>query len=690
MRSASVLLALLTASLLPLSGVVQAQEASAPETLRVLEDPEGDSAITVAGQSSGQDRWAATDLRSLDVSETATGLVITLAVRGLGGEETQIVDDAFYSIDLVAKDAPYRIEAYYAADTKEAFASWCAPSDGPFYRCFEEVPVVQDAGAGTLAFNVASALLVALDGSPMLRGDAVSAFRADAQSTGASVVAGYTLGQVQSYDAMPDTGTSTTSWIIQNGVEQTGHLVLGAKAPVRVTNGEATTFLFELTLRNTLDRRDTAAFSATGAPSTWVITFPQEEVRIEGGEERDVPVLVTIPFGHQHGAFLPFNVTAQSRSDPLAAGHVQLGVRYTRVPQPAGHHNMLYLHGQDGNFYLNTLEEEEIPADENTGGRVGGGCGFSGGSVSGSSTLVSLVPQLQIGIDAAMDAVGVATLVLQSDVPVLESASVGGYFVTWDKDEYPETCVYEAPEQAVAAIERSGPLTMEANTPLVVDLPIRPLPYGDRVEYDPELRFGLVLVVYQEQGSSPICCLDVGTPSFVAGSSFQLPLDEYHDPVDEYFSTLSGIDLTALTEQQRLVNVGETAIFRVEAQNLGTKAATFDLELTGVNTQWANILGDGRITIPAGSIRELAVAVAVPADAHNADLADITLHAVKSDDENVRSLIRLLATVDTTVDHPDEADQAAGLDASLTGKEAPGLPLALLALALLALVGRRR
>jgi hypothetical protein len=67
------------------------------------------------------------------------------------------------------------------------------------------------------------------------------------------------------------------------------------------------------------------------------------------------------------------------------------------------------------------------------------------------------------------------------------------------------------------------------------------------------------------------------------------------------------------------------------------------------------------------------------------------LHAVKTDDPNVRSLIRLLATVDTSQDHPDEADQVEGLSDSLTGKDAPALPWVgtLAALAFIAIRRRR-
>ena len=70
----------------------------------------------------------------------------------------------------------------------------------------------------------------------------------------------------------------------------------------------------------------------------------------------------------------------------------------------------------------------------------------------------------------------------------------------------------------------------------------------------------------------------------------------------------------------------------------------------------------------------LAVAVTPPADANTGETIDLTLHAVKADDDNVRSLIRLLATVDDSQDHPDESSQVDDIDKSLRDKDAPALP----------------
>lgn len=670
------------------------QEGSGPDgALRVLEDPGGDEDFTVADQHTGQTRWAASDLLALDVSEAVGNLRFVMQVRDLGSETTP-ADGIDYEVRFTAGGAAYGLRIFYSGDgTTDGY--FCAPDPdfGDFLFCSDSLTVAADATAETLAVDVPLGLLVPASGGRMMKGDRVEAFRAAATSLGGSLVAGYTLGTVDSSDAMPDAGTGTVAYTITSGAEQVGHILAGSVRPVRVSNGEATTLLFELEVRNTLDRHDTVALAVDGAPQEWVVTFPDEEVRIDGGGVATVPVLVTTPFNHDHGAYRAFNVTATSRSDPLAVGRVELAVRYTKVPQPAGHHDTVFLHGgTSGPFYLNTLETEEIPPGEESEDPV-----FSGGCSSGSSNgnamteLIPLVPPLQMGLDVDLAKTGLAKIQLTSEVPIVDGYSVSGLLQAWRGKERPSTCQTEPDATTIASLERSAPFSIDAGQTIVVELPIIPLAAGDYLPYGDGLNLALQLILWQEgPAHAPICCLGEDAPTFVAGSTFKLPLAEYHDPVDQYFSTLSGVELFAVAEQQRLVNPGETAVFRLTAENIGAQRASFELQLTGTHTEWARVLGDARITLGAGESRELAVAVTAPSGSGNGEMADVTLHAVKSDDANVRSLIRLLATVDDSEDHPDDSDQVDGIDQSLRGQDAPALPWLALLAALAMLAARRR
>lgn len=684
------------AGLLTMTLVAGAAVAVPPpaDGVRISEDATGDEGVAVAGQQTPVSRWAGSDLVSLDLSEDGLGYHFVLGVRALGSENAPIVDGISLDTYFDAKGKPYAVLVFYDGETGQAYAYLAEPDpDFPqFYNGVGELGVSVDADAGTFSMTVPHELLIGPDGAQLLKGDVLQGFWTQTTTIGGGLVTALSEGNARVEDRMPDADLSPVAWTVRTGPEQHGTVRPYSPAPVRVSNGEATTFLFEVVVANLADHLDTFELSAARTPANWVLTFPQEQVRVEANGQQTVPVLVTVPFSHIHGVFTAFNVTVQSRSDPLTYGDVRLGVRYTAVPQPAGHHDTLYLHSNP-QLFVNTLETSEIPEDEAVGLPGSSSCSYGSSTGSGRGQLVPLVPAFDLGLDMDMARTGLGRIVLESDVPVVDGYSVGGYVVVWYGQDGVSACASSAPEQAVATLERSEPFSIDAGQQVTVDVVIKPLPYGDRLEHAEDIHFALILALFEEGPAHvPICCLGSDAPRFVEGSTFQLPLNEYHDPVDTYFSTLSGIDLVAVSEQQRFVNPGESAVFELEAQNLGDTAASFDLELTGSRLEWAALLGDLRIDLGAGESRALAVAVSVPAGASDDEVADVTLHAVRHDDTNVRSLVRLLATVDTDEDHADQAGEVAGLDESLQGKESPGLaPLAATTvLALTALAVRRR
>jgi hypothetical protein len=684
------MLLLLAAAVLPSAS---AQADPAPGYTRLLTDPPGDH--EASGQGPLNARFAGTDLLALDVNETGQSYVFVLDVGSLEGQDTEL-EYIGYEAYFEAKGSAYGIEVGFYGSDGEVYAALMQRENGTrFYRYVDSLPVMVDRAASVFTVTVPSMWIAAPDGSPLLRGEALTGFYAQSINTYGQIARTLTQGAASIQDRMPDTEVGTVAFPVRGSGQQAGTVVATSPQPVRVSNGEATTILFQAEVKNAAERPDTIELANGPLPAGWVVTFPQKTVRLEAGESIDVPILVTIPFSHEHGVLATFDVHFESRSDPLSHATLQYGVRYTKVPQPAGHHDTVWLHELDGNFFINAQEEEEVPPDEAGGSGFGGGCSFSsGGGESGSSEMIMLVPDLDLGIDVDMAGKGLATLNIHSETPVLGSTSVGGYFVVWYGNDRPSSCLFETPPQAIAMIQRSEPLTLDADETVTIELEILPLAYGDFLPYGPDIQMALLFAFFHEDGgaSQPICCFDVSNPTLVAGSSFKLPLKEYHDPVDDYFSTLSGIDLYANGDQQRLVNPGKTAVFRLTAENVGTQAGTFGLELTGSNAEWARLLGDTSVQLAGGEKRELAVAISPPDGAFDGDLADVTLHAVNKGDDNVRSLIRLLAEVDTDGDHPDDEALADELDGTLRGKDSPGLalPAGLLALAASGLGRRRR
>ena len=663
-----------------------AAEDKPADRLKVLEDARGDHVMSAGGQPTPVSGGDAADLLSLDVTELERSLVFRLSVAALAASETPYTQDAFYRIDFKARGAGYCIFSYFDAASVQASASLAAEDSGSgFCRGREEVAVTVDAAAGVLSFDIPRSMLPGSDGAPLMRDDAVSEFAVFAETIGDALARGYTLGTARGDDRMPDTGTGSTVMPVRLGGSQNGTLRASIPDPVRVSNGEATTYLYVVKVTNKADHPDTVEVRAGTAPPQWTLTFPQQEVRLEEGAEAEVPILVTVPFNHEHGTYMATNVTFQSRSDPLSHATMELGVRYTKVPQPAGHHDTVYWHSGGGRPFINTLENDTIPEGEGGAAPQGWTCGF-GGADSGRGRFVPLVPDLDLGLDVDMTRWGNATVIVQSEVPVLGTLRVGGYFVAWYGDDQPSPCVQEAPPEAIAVLERSEPLRLDANTPVTLTLPVKPLPYGDRLERKPDIHMGLIVAFYQEQGSFVTGI--VPYPEVQDGTTFQLPLSEYHDKVDQYFSTLSGVDLYAVGGQQLKVNPGETVLFEVKAEMLGTQAADFRLEVSGLNTEWARVIGGTQVRLEPGNPSTITVAVEAPEGATAGTVADLTLHAVKADDANVRSLIRLLATVETAEDLPDEAPQAEEI-AKQAQKSTPALPV-LLGLLVFALVAVRR
>lgn len=672
-------------------------QAPAPDSagpLRVLVDAANDNDVSAGGVPAADSRWAGSDLLALDVQETPGGYAFTLTVRGLGEEDLPTVDGLSFDIGLRATDESYCMALFVDSDSAESRGG-VGQLEPTFGRCAtrEQFGLTADVAAGTLAWTVSRQALLDSRGAALSRGDVLDQFVAHAVAQGADLASGLTEGAVTAQDRMPDTDIGTVPYPIQHAAARSGTVRIASPNPVRVSNGEATTVFFEAIVTNEADHADVLGLTSSSLPAGWVTTFPQAELRLEAGGEIKVPVLVTIPFVHDHGRLANFTVHAQSRSDPLSYADLELGVRYTAVPQPAGHHDTVFLHEAGNQLYINTLETDEIPVDEpSSGPTFGGGCSVGGSGNGGAMTeLIPLVPGLNIGLDGDMERQGLARINLHAELPVVDGYSVAGFFLAWYGDERPETCMTTPSETTFAVINRSAPFSIDANSSITVELPIVPLAYGDYLPYQADISMALMLVLYEEgPGHMPGCCLGVEAPTYAPGSSFQLPLLEYHDPVDQFFSTLSGVDLLSKDGQQRLVNPGETAMFTLSLANIGVAQATFDLEMTGSNLAFATVLGDATVSLGPGESRDLGVAVAVPDGTDDGTLVDITLHAVNAGDANVRSLIRLLAEVDTEADHPDDSAAAGELDKALTSKESPGVAFAMLALGVLFVAARRR
>jgi MYXO-CTERM domain-containing protein len=466
--------------------------------------------------------------------------------------------------------------------------------------------------------------------------------------------------------------------------------------------------------------------TTAGAPATWQVDLPSDLIEIPEKSTLAFPVLVSQPFAHQHGTFLSFTVEMAGLDHPQDVGRVQLGVRYMQPPQPAGHHDTLFLHtfknddvdptfatafgtafGFDpSNLYFNTLtpDEDENDAKVPVGGTA---LGFTQGvpPLQQYTWVVPLSPALAMGLDFDLARQGDLKLAMDTTLP-MQGASMTGRIVHTIPDG--RTCNSNRPNGnrgcvlddylfgagAHLTAARIGPSPSQDvaadSRGTLFEMPVAATPAGDYLAFEPSATLAIQLNVTMVRADPFFGPKDMPR---IEGGEMVLPLVEYHDPVTQVFTSLGSLMITVQGEQQRMVNPGKTALYDLDLMNHGKDAVTYDLDVSGPGSSWATVVGDRRVTVPAGTTKPLGIAVTAPVSAVDGDQSDVVLAAVDVKDPSARTLARLLTTVDTDAAHPDDSARVPGLVSQLTAKKSPGVPaealLAALAVAAVALRRRR-
>jgi hypothetical protein len=699
----------------------------------LIEDASGDLQATVAGNPVGAPagRFAATDLRALAVEETATDLVFRLTVASLAASpELALVESTVYTIDFAHQDVIYRVMMYRVVADAVRYGGQFYVYDAARedFSPVEPVSVAAEAASSTLTATVARSLVLDREGSAPFPGRVLTGFHA--QSSSASFgdftfdfgAGAQTMPPTGVRDAMPDSGNATATLPIRLGLAQTGFARLSSDLPIRASNGEATTFVFPVDANNHADTVQRFTLAPVGVPGGWRVSLPSDLVEIPAHGNVTLPVLVSMPFAHQHGSLQQFVLEMTALSDSSSVGRVQLGVRFVQPPQPAGHHDTMYLHsfapsgdatftmafatlfGFDPNrMYFNTLSPTEDPNDSRLAvGASQWGMSFGVPPRQQYTWTVPLSPGLALGLDFDLTRQGSLKLAVDSTFPLPQAVLSGRLVHTIADDEgcgrgpngddgadctLDDYLFGRGQHVTVARLEPSpaqdiGPATTGAQ----FDAVITATPEGDYLPFHPRATLVLQLNL---TATTVDAFIGPDQAPKATGGELVLPLLEYHDPVDQVFSSLSSLMIHVDGEQSRLVNPGKTALFSLGLMNHGS-TASYDLELSGDGSAWAQIVGDRRVTVESGKTRPLGIAVTAPADAVDGAVADLVLTAVDSSDPSARTLARLVVTVDTDAEHPDDSALVPGLAKQLTGKDAPGVGAGLLVLAFAALAVLRR
>lgn len=670
---------LLLAGSLPLQAGAQAEDP-------FLEDAPGD--VMVASMLPGVQAEAvprdSIDLLALDIIETDAEFTFVTTSASLPTQASTDFEGVYVTLGFLHNGRAFQLRVLLAQPAIEPnVLTWVSYRDNatdPWsLAAFSRAMTTADREAGTLTTPIPRDMLADASGTAPFRSrllDGIHVTTTTRASSGTLVNTGtFTLdAPVDLRDRMPD-GGATAAWQVLVGPEQSGHAVLRSDAPFRASNGEATTFVYNVTAENRGGATDRFRLEVASVPHGYTVNLPVQAVSVEPGAQTTFPVLVTMPFGHQHGSAASVLLEAHSESDPASVGRIELGVRFLQVPQPAGHHDTVYFHthastsiyaGPAGTF--NTLEDDEADSEQEMPSS------WSRSSIEGQATRtwpLQLNPSLAMGVHVDPSKIGNvhATFLAKMPMPAASFAA--------------RLCVGMFSEcTPLATMPPTPAADLGANEQVAVEGPLVPVTPASRVPFTKGSTLWLELNITYTQPGIAITNLGPEQPVLLPGGSATLPLQDWHDAVTGS-AVFGGPGLTALGSQERLANPGGSARFDIEVRNPLDHAATVELDLSGANVAWAT-LQDERIEVPAGGTAKTSVLVTVPEGTGDGDQADLVLQARTTLHPEALGLLRLVVEADTQATHPDDAAAQGGR------KSSPGLgPAPLLAVLALAMAAGR-
>lgn len=474
---------------------------------------------------------------------------------------------------------------------------------------------------------------------------------------------------IKARDVFPNAGAAGPFALQSESGALHGSLRITVPTPVRASNGQATTHLFEIVLRNEGAAADVVALGLRDAPREWTVSVPGS-VRLEAKESRTVVLAISVPFAHQHSILRSLNLTVASSSTEQPAV-LPLGIYWIDPPQPAGHHDTLFVHydlapgpkpfaSKDG-LWLDTRADQSTPGPISL---------FRSVKQDGATARVSsyrvdtpLGGGLLIGLDADMARQGLLRFELDSSVEGNAVFEARLRFQPSAQEGQPDATVFTVAPQAVTA--KPGPLVIEA--------PIAAVPAGDLVAV--RLPGQLLLDFWLNMTLPAVDYLpSQGLDDFRMApdvSFLRLPLLEYQAPVPPATGDAS-FSLRPTTPVEVRRAPGATALFRLVAEGLpagGILRASpgFDLRET-----------------PGAGQDTLAVRFVVPGDARAFEAFNGYVEASAPDGGQAMVPLRVVADPAATTD-----DAAAAATLFQHGRETSGpSALAALAMAAVALLGR--
>lgn len=549
------------------------------------------------------------------------------------------------------------------------------------------------------------------------------AYAVQTYATTQTVPGAGSTGSAVAFDRAPNTDYAPAAFVFRKGSGGHGDLAMTSPDPIRVSNGEATTIVYQATLDNEGEEDMEVHLSVKDIRSDWTVRHPPV-ITVKAKSIRDFPVILTIPFTHDHGKTVMFKLRADVEEDANSWAEVLLGVWWTDVPQPSAHHNAeIWFHSAPSSFFgapeaarpaapfvqywMNSIEKDPNPSttDEDAPAFFNdyATCAFRNATVQptncqapptfSASWFFPLSPELLIGLDFDLAKEG---KLLASIVPGMTSPS-GTLFAevrycdpstgTGGQGGQPQNGT-ACNNYATVLAKGSTSRALTARSAALFEVPLKPEPVADFLPFKRGANIGLQLRLVSEVPQNAL--VTEPRPVFeVKKSKLFLPLLEFHDPIDKSFAELGIIKLVAKDPFEKPVNPGRTAVFRFTATNGDYMDQRLRIDVEGVNADWASVAGPREFDLKEGASSEFTIAVTAPGDAADQERAELFVVTPSLIEEGVMGLSRFRVLVSTATDIPDEAQQLPEASKEAT----PGLGVmhaALLVAVCAVLVARRR
>ena len=656
-------------------------------TAQVLEDDLGDvelHAITGAEGTVPAGLRDAVDIQTLTVEENQDQLVFTLKLAAiqpssdLDGVEARVQFQIGQMEYLLSARIPGNVPGYDgigAGWAKRAVGSIAWDGIGP-------IDITLDPGTpALLSWKIPRSELLNEFGFQPRAGDQLSRFQATTQDgfSEATLVSAVGTGLIMTViDHAPDSGIGTGVFTFQIDPPVEPSIQLNSPQPIRTSNGEAGAIVFETYVKNEQGTLFEGLLSASNIPEKWSVDIPQSAITLQPGESRPTPVVATIPFAHAHGSMETLLV-ALTDLDGTKVDELELGIKFHAIPQPAGHHNQLWLHNRfdgaapagglqpDSNTapFMSTVEEDERSA----GGNILP-TGFDDPQVTTRfDWCIPLSPGLDLGLDWQNGALGSGSLVLESGAPLQGDLGAKLLVAGGPKDAgFSDTAHCSRGEKVMAAADAVAldlPAMSEQDISLTFAANLQTLDYG----------MGRDLYLYVSVTTTqPTTHRAVDVPRLQPGGSLDLPLNEYYDAAP----ILDTVGARLHTPEAAVARTpGGIAVFPVTATGFTDDIA---LVIVGTHTDWA-VLSTTKIA-KEGFVE---VQIEVPSDALDGDRADLIVRG--SDIEGNTALLRLVLEVDTDEEWPSDSRISFAGNVDSPGA---GLVAIVLVIALMSANSRRR